>query len=389
MKGVPVETVADLESEEFSFQGIDVLQSTTINNNQIVVVGDCNISLSPLWLVDVVNGGLELNPGISAVDLPHTYTVTDANSIIYPNTSGPNPNPGSIYTRWVNLPPGQFTFEVLSASGCTELQSFTISQSSTSNWHIWENCNTGLQISFSETGTTGYPTSSIGSQTNFDYISNNIGILSTGDVLTFDTNSGFSTTNPLWPQFSQLTPCWEYIGTGTSPGSGGVMGVTSTQVSSWNYFSGLDSCELCEVSINPISGCMDPCYAEYDPSATIDNGGCITPAGQTPGTICDGTGLACPPNWIITWTATTPGSYSLNIEVPSSGNLFFPPYTFDLYKALSSGGGLVGSSSALSPGSSYTWNNLDSQIYTYIAHTNNQSCIANSDYTSFANPYPI
>jgi len=26
MKGVPVETVADLDSEEFSFQGIDILE---------------------------------------------------------------------------------------------------------------------------------------------------------------------------------------------------------------------------------------------------------------------------------------------------------------------------------------------------------------------------
>ena len=197
MRGWSVKDVGGLNSKEFSFQGIDELESIVDNGEGGEAGGG--------------GGGSQTNVrwrcGPGNICIPCNQTCQDNNPsyVTYATLSGcqancPPPPPP---------PPPP------------------------SNYHLFEICaHPGITMNFFEVGAS---TNQIGSQEHFDYINTNIGTVSIGDVLSFDlTGGGIQNVNS-W----QAEPCYKYLGTGAAQQT---MYVESTLVQGWALHTDCNTC---------------------------------------------------------------------------------------------------------------------------------------------------
>ena len=166
MKGWPVENKNYLNSEEFSFQGIDELESIdggiiscyrcnngtveTSTTNATFVNGswvcpetwttsfpydcggggfDCSAqNVSYIAVPDSPTpGSIEVYANSSSDDMPYLFSLVGADGITYSYTSGNNPlSYGGGSTIFGNLPSQQYTVTATSQNGCQVTQSATI-----------------------------------------------------------------------------------------------------------------------------------------------------------------------------------------------------------------------------------------------------------------------
>ena len=137
MKGDPVIQIKDLDSREFSFQGIGMANDITLIPNGTNGGGsdDCsnvNISVTTWTTVwSLANGGaIGMSPTLFAQELPYTVTVIGDNTgTSYPSTGSNDPNYGGggfPATEFINLPIQPYTVTITTAGGCTQVSTLDI-----------------------------------------------------------------------------------------------------------------------------------------------------------------------------------------------------------------------------------------------------------------------
>tara|TARA_R110001583_G_scaffold36423_2_gene119925 strand:+ start:597 stop:2045 length:1449 start_codon:yes stop_codon:yes gene_type:complete len=105
------------------------------------------------------------------------------------------------------------------------------------NYHLFERCSDGFSMSFGNygpagTGGTTYRFACDVSHEHFDFINNNIGTLSIGDVLSLDVTNG-NISGP--SHFTNQEACYKYMGIGSNPGNGSKMLYHKPSINSFSW----------------------------------------------------------------------------------------------------------------------------------------------------------
>ena len=167
MKGVPVKTVADLDSEEFSFQGIDILDSrseatpipgcinpTAINYDPTATIDDGSCVVCSLINIEyavrselMAHGGMGIQVNLldSGDDLPYNVSCENSSGTLIGDTGGTNPfghtttpsttPPGTsvFFGTSTVLPSDTYTITITTANGCTTQQTIIIDNGAVSS----------------------------------------------------------------------------------------------------------------------------------------------------------------------------------------------------------------------------------------------------------------
>jgi len=121
MKGDPVKNSEDLKSEEFSFQGIALLESITDGGDGSDEGFSCSTQNIAFTVVSNATG--ELSISAAADDMPYSISFVGANGYAF-NSPIPLIYGGGM--SFSNLPDQQYTVTVISANGCQATQQITL-----------------------------------------------------------------------------------------------------------------------------------------------------------------------------------------------------------------------------------------------------------------------
>jgi len=152
-----------------------------------------------------------------ALNYDSAATVDDG-SCTYPSViegcTDPNANN---YDPLANVDDGSCTYTAV--PGCTDPLAANYNNSATvddgsctyCSWHEFRNCVTGEIIQFGRWAGPSLSYTCSASNNHFNYITNNVGTLNVGDVLSFSLTGGGVYQVNQWPE----QPCYEYMGLGT------------------------------------------------------------------------------------------------------------------------------------------------------------------------------
>ena len=126
MKGKPVESFKDLNSKEFSFQGIALL-SSIVDNGGGGDSGNFDCSTQNILFAVVSNATGEINVSASADDMPYLISIVGADGFTF-NSPTPLTSGGTV--GFTSLSLQQYTVTVTSVNGCQSTQQITLTGTS-------------------------------------------------------------------------------------------------------------------------------------------------------------------------------------------------------------------------------------------------------------------